>query len=219
MTTNPASLWEPEAQWALREWNARFEAERQQLFEPINAVNQPRTYVQLGAAAKRSFEVVSDQLLHRARDLLAKRDVAEQIGAPEAATEVIVGPLERRALEAVPDGANVAAARGMLNAGMLSGPLQQTAAELRAAAASLRTAIRNEIEARLAQLAATKQAAAQRAASERWQRWHQLSGIVRNLWPLVLAIVAGVGYIAGHFNVLTELWHAISDKLWNAHRP
>jgi len=218
MTVHPASLWEPDARWAVQEWEALFEAERRRLFEPINAINQTNTYVQLGAAAKRFFEIVGDRLLHRVRDLLPKRDSADQIGTPEASTDVIVGPLERRALEAVPDGGNVAAARGLLNAGMLTGPLQQIERDARAYAASLRIAIRNEITARLAQLDAAKQTAAQRATSERWQRWHQLSGIVRNLWPLVLAVVAGVSYLAGHFDVLTTLWHAIVDRL-TPHQP
>ncbi len=175
--------------------------------------------MQLGAAAKRFFEIVGDRLLHRVRDLLPKRDGADQIGTPEASADVIVGPLERRALEAVPDGGNVAAARGLLNAGMLTGPLQQIERDARTYAASLRTAIRNEIAARLTQLDVAKRTAAQRATSERWQRWHQLSGIVRNLWPLVLAVVAVIGYIAGHFDVLTTLWHAIVGKLSGAHSP
>lgn len=134
MTTNPASLWEPEAHWAVQEWSVLFEAERQKLFAANGAVNQASTYVRLGAAAKRSFEIVADQLLHRVRDLLAKRDVAEQIGAPDDATEVIVGPIERRAREAIPNGEHVAAARGLLNVMMLTGPLQQTEQELRVAA-------------------------------------------------------------------------------------
>lgn len=219
MTTNPVSLWEPEARWAVQEWSVLFDAERQKLFAGNGAVNQSSTYVRLGAAAKRSFEIVADQLLHRVRDLLAKRDVAEQIGTSDAATETIVGPIERRAREAVPNGENVAAARGFLNVTMLTGPLQQTERELRAAVATLRTAICNEIETRLAQLAAAKQTAAQRTVSERWQRWHQLSGIVRNFWPLAVAIVVIASYVGMHFKLFDPLWHAIANKLSTPHQP
>lgn len=160
-----STVWEAEANWAVREWRAQFDPEHQRLRREPGAMNNSRTWLMIGAAAKRSFETVSDQLLQRVRDLLAKRDDPDHIGSASSASAAIAGPLTRRALEGVPNGEQVAKDRGMLSPGMMTGSLQLARREIERMGASLQTTLSNEIAMRLAQIETAKKKAERRLES------------------------------------------------------
>lgn len=160
-----STVWEAEANWAVREWRAQFEPESRRLKSEAGAMNNSRTWVLIGAVAKRSFETVSDQLLQRVRDLLAKRDQPDHIGSASSASAAIANPLTQCALGGVPNGERIARERGLLSPGMLTSSLDFARRDIQRMAASLQTTLANEISMRLAQIETAKKKAERRLES------------------------------------------------------
>ncbi len=193
-----AALWQAEANWAVSEWRAQFEPEQRRL--KSSGINSSGTWVQIGATAERSFEIVADQLLQRVRDVLARRDDADHIGPADHAAAVIASPLTRCALEGVPNGERVAEERGFMSTGMLTGPLSQTSKEIQQAGTALQAALSREIAIRLAQIEAAKKlaptaltAVAPKSSDTWWPRTLRRLNEVRTItWLIGIIFTAGL---------------------------
>jgi hypothetical protein len=160
-----AALWEAEANWAVREWRALFEPEQKRLKREPGAISGSRVWLMIGAAAKRSFETISDQLLQRVRDLLAKRDDPDHIGSPDLAAAAIVRPLTQCALEAMRHGERAARERRSMAVNMYVEPLTKAGQEIQRVGSELQTTLAREISIRLSQIDAAKKKAERRLES------------------------------------------------------
>lgn len=154
-----AALWQAEADWAVQEWRAQFEPEHRRLKGETGAINGSRLWVMTGAAAKRFFETVSDQLLQRVRDLLARRDDPDHIGPPDLAAAAIVRPLTQCALEAMRKAERAARERGSNAVNMYIDPLIRASKEIQQAGAASQAALAREIAMRLSQIDAARKLA------------------------------------------------------------
>lgn len=213
MTGEGSKLWDADATWAVQEWTALYDPDRYKLLSNPNSSN---TYKELGTKAKRAFEIIGNQLLHRVRDLLPKRDSAELIGAPEEVANRLVGPLLRCALDAVASAVRAGDNRGMSARTYYSEPLAQITKELEAAGSALRTAVQNEVSARLAQIDAATKATAHRTTNEMWERFYHMSNTAKVVVPVV---IFGIGYAAGELRLFTTMWHIIAKLFERSGTP
>lgn len=150
IAADTAHIWQAEAAWAAQEWRALFDPELSKLRTP--GAPGSRFYALAGEAARRAFEQVADQLLQRVSDLLSQRSLAHHIGPPNECAAMLVGPLEKKAIDSLAKLRNAATNPAFHTTAAYAAPLDKNRQKIETRAETLRAAIASRVVMRLEEL-------------------------------------------------------------------